>query len=77
VILDWITPRGDSLIPPLARNVKFDRGFHHEWTGSLLCPTNLDGSDNEYILSLNVPFCADIIQSQGKTKVRRVDNDGR
>ncbi|KAH6896068.1 hypothetical protein BKA70DRAFT_1438761 [Coprinopsis sp. MPI-PUGE-AT-0042] len=27
VILDWITPRGQSLQPPLMRNVKTDRGF--------------------------------------------------
>ncbi|KAH7917879.1 hypothetical protein BV22DRAFT_972081, partial [Leucogyrophana mollusca] len=29
-VIDWITPRGQSLQPPLARNVKVDRGFHHE-----------------------------------------------
>ncbi|KIM54554.1 hypothetical protein SCLCIDRAFT_30996 [Scleroderma citrinum Foug A] len=29
-VLDWITPRGQSLVPPLARNVKVDRGFNHE-----------------------------------------------
>jgi len=46
-ILDWITPRGGSLNPPLARNVKIDRGFHHERTGALLCPTNYNWSDNE------------------------------
>ncbi|KAH6880888.1 hypothetical protein BKA70DRAFT_1238701 [Coprinopsis sp. MPI-PUGE-AT-0042] len=33
VILDWITPRGQSLQPPLMRNVKTDRGFYHHWTG--------------------------------------------
>jgi len=30
VILDWITPRGQPLNPPLARNVKINRGYHHE-----------------------------------------------
>ena len=49
-IIDWITPKGGSLIPPLARNVKFDRGFHHPRTGLLLCPTNFDWSDNEYVI---------------------------
>lgn len=42
VILDWITPRGESLNPPLSRNTKCDRGFNHERTGSLLCPADLD-----------------------------------
>jgi hypothetical protein len=44
-VLDWVTPRGQPLNPPLARNVKTDRGFHHERTGALLCPTGLDWSD--------------------------------
>lgn len=43
-VLDWIAPRG-QLNPPLARNVKIDRGFHHECTGFLLCPTGMDWSD--------------------------------
>ena len=51
-IIDWITPKGGSLVPPLARNVKFDRGFHHDRTGALLCPLHLDWSDNEYAVSL-------------------------
>jgi hypothetical protein len=46
-ILDWITPRGQALNPPLARNVKLDRGFHHERTGALLCPTGFDWENTE------------------------------
>ena len=46
-VLDWITPRGQSLVPPLARNVKVDRGFNHERTGALLCPAGLDWSNPE------------------------------
>ncbi|KAH7903572.1 hypothetical protein BJ138DRAFT_1138709 [Hygrophoropsis aurantiaca] len=46
-VLDWITPRGQSLNPPLARNVKVDRGYHHERTGVLLCPAGLDWTNNE------------------------------
>ncbi|KAH7913392.1 hypothetical protein BJ138DRAFT_1002389 [Hygrophoropsis aurantiaca] len=46
-VLDWITPRGQPLNPPLARNVKADRGYHHECTGVLLCPADLDWADNE------------------------------
>ena len=46
-ILDWITPRGQSLNPPLARNIKSDRGFHHERTGALLCPAGFDWSKVE------------------------------
>jgi len=44
-ILDWIVPPGQSLTPPLSRNVKMDRGFHHERTGTLLCPAGMDWSD--------------------------------
>jgi hypothetical protein len=46
-ILDWITPRGQSLSPPLTRNVKMVRGFFHERTGALLCPAGLDWSNAE------------------------------
>ncbi|KAH6872022.1 hypothetical protein BKA70DRAFT_1130313 [Coprinopsis sp. MPI-PUGE-AT-0042] len=47
VILDWITPRGQSLQPPLMRNVKTDRGFYHPRTGELLCPIGHDWNDPE------------------------------
>ncbi|KAG2103042.1 hypothetical protein BD769DRAFT_1630920 [Suillus cothurnatus] len=46
-VLDWITPKGQNLVPPLARNVKIDRGFHHERTGALLCPAGIDWSNPE------------------------------
>lgn len=46
-ILDWIVPHGQSLHPPIARNVKIDRGFHHERTGALLCPADMDWTDLE------------------------------
>lgn len=44
-ILEWITPKGQALNPPLYRNQKIDRGFNHEQTGALLCPVDLDWSD--------------------------------
>src|SRR5215472_2356843 len=47
-ILDWITPRGQSLVPALSRNIKIDHGFHHKCTGGLLCPANLNWLNNEY-----------------------------
>lgn len=46
-ILDWIVPRGEPLIPPIARNVKADRGFNHDRTGFLMCPAEMDWSDHE------------------------------
>ncbi|THH16841.1 hypothetical protein EW146_g3868 [Bondarzewia mesenterica] len=46
-IINWITPRGQCLNPPLARNIKSDRGFHHERTGALLCPAGMDWSNSE------------------------------
>ncbi|KAH6890755.1 hypothetical protein BKA70DRAFT_1120286 [Coprinopsis sp. MPI-PUGE-AT-0042] len=45
MILDWITPRSQSLQPPLMRNVKTDRGFYHPRTGELLCPVGYDWND--------------------------------
>jgi hypothetical protein len=50
-ILDWITPWGQPLDPPLTHNTKIDHGFHHECTGALLCPAGLDWSDIEYVFS--------------------------
>ena len=45
IVLDWITPRGQSLVPPLARSVKVNCGFNHEQMGALLCPAGLDWSN--------------------------------
>jgi hypothetical protein len=56
-ILDWIVPHGQSLQPPLPRNIKTDRGFHHERTGSLLCPTGMNWSDPEYVIHFYVVVC--------------------
>lgn len=50
-ILDWIVPRGQSLDPPLDRNIKADRGFCHERTGALLCPVGMDWTDPECVIS--------------------------
>jgi hypothetical protein len=43
-IIDWITPRGQNLTPPLSRKIKTSRGFHHERTGTMLCPAGMDWS---------------------------------
>ena len=53
VVIDWITPKGQSLNPPLARNIKTDRGFNHNVTGYLLCPVGVDWEDMEYVI-----YCA-------------------
>ena len=52
VVLNWITPRGQNLNPPLARNVKINRGFHHECTGALLCLADLDWANSESVSPL-------------------------
>jgi hypothetical protein len=44
-IVDWLSPPNEPLIPPIARNVKVDRGFNHQATGALLCPAGVDWSD--------------------------------
>lgn len=69
-ILDWITPRGQSLNPSLARNVKTDRGFHHERTGALLCPAGLDWSNTEYDIGLPSNLCAALMLPRTKDKLR-------
>ncbi|KAG2138133.1 hypothetical protein BD769DRAFT_1626615 [Suillus cothurnatus] len=46
-VLDWISPKGEVIQPPLHRNSKIDRGFNHKLTGSLLCPSGLDWNDSQ------------------------------
>ncbi|KAG1844909.1 hypothetical protein C8R48DRAFT_678330 [Suillus tomentosus] len=41
-VLDWISPKGEAIHPPLHRNAKIDQGFNHDLTGSLLCTAGLD-----------------------------------
>ncbi|KAG6905405.1 hypothetical protein DXG01_002925 [Tephrocybe rancida] len=48
-ILDWITPAGLELSPPLSPDVKINRGFNHSATGRLLCPVHLDWLDEEQV----------------------------
>ncbi|KIM61426.1 hypothetical protein SCLCIDRAFT_25911 [Scleroderma citrinum Foug A] len=47
-IIDWITPKGQSLTLHIPWNVKSGRGFNHERTGALLCPTGLDWNNTKY-----------------------------
>ncbi|KAJ3540837.1 hypothetical protein NMY22_g4128 [Coprinellus aureogranulatus] len=44
-VVDWITPPNEVLSPAIPRNVKHGRGYHHERTGWLLCPVNLNWED--------------------------------
>ncbi|KAG6905071.1 hypothetical protein DXG01_005285 [Tephrocybe rancida] len=46
-IVDWITPTDGHLTPPIHRRSKTNRGFHHQATGSLLCPAGLDWTDKD------------------------------
>ncbi|KAH6904935.1 hypothetical protein BKA70DRAFT_1373300 [Coprinopsis sp. MPI-PUGE-AT-0042] len=46
-VIDWITPPDTVLRPPLQRNVKTDRGFHHSRTGELLCPATMNWKSPE------------------------------
>ncbi|KAG1777572.1 hypothetical protein EV702DRAFT_969467 [Suillus placidus] len=48
-VLDWISPKGEAIQPPLHRKTKIDRGFNHDFTGSLLCPAGLDWNDPCYV----------------------------
>ncbi|KAG1816964.1 hypothetical protein DFJ58DRAFT_673489, partial [Suillus subalutaceus] len=47
VIIDWIAPAGEPVVPPLPWNSKTSRGFNHPLTGCLLCPAELDWDDTE------------------------------
>ncbi|KIJ10469.1 hypothetical protein PAXINDRAFT_86064 [Paxillus involutus ATCC 200175] len=51
-IIDWITPKGQSLNPHIPHNVKSRQGFNHERTGVLLCPAGLDWDNNETRMKL-------------------------
>jgi len=70
-IIDWITPPGQVITPPLNRKMKFDRGFHHETTGSLLCPAGVNWDDPEWVLVIcgMSPFTV-FIFSRIKAKLR-------
>ncbi|KAH6905952.1 hypothetical protein BKA70DRAFT_1107191 [Coprinopsis sp. MPI-PUGE-AT-0042] len=46
-ILEWITPKGETLVPSIHRNQKAGRGFNHNKMGELLCPVTLDWSDGD------------------------------
>ena len=61
-IFDWITPPGQSLIPPIAQNIKMDHGFNHECTGSVLCPAGMDWTNPEWVFSKwpNILFNIDL-----------------
>jgi hypothetical protein len=73
-VLDWITPRGQPLNPPLARNIKVDRGFHHERTGALLCPADLDWLSTEYVCLVSPSTSSNILQDQGEAAQWRDGN---
>ena len=51
-VIDWITPKGQSLNPHIPRNAKAGRGFNHERTGALLCPAGLDWAHTECVFEL-------------------------
>ena len=51
-ILDWITPQGQHLNPPLTCNIKADYRFHHKCTRALLCPAGLNWTSTEYGLQI-------------------------
>ncbi|KAJ3535083.1 hypothetical protein NMY22_g6646 [Coprinellus aureogranulatus] len=61
-VVDWITPQNQVLSPPIQRNVKTDRGFHHPRTGELLCPVNLDWNDEKIRRDLT---CGQLVPIRG------------
>lgn len=73
-VLEWITPEGQAIIPPIHPRSKHDRGFHHEQTGALLCPAGVDWGIPQYVNSHHVVFIQLLINDkykhQGKTEER-------
>ncbi|KAI6010323.1 hypothetical protein EDC04DRAFT_2871211 [Pisolithus marmoratus] len=52
-IIDWITLKGQTLIPHIPRNVKTGQGFHHKCTATLLCPTGYEWENAETKVKLH------------------------
>ncbi|KAF9236552.1 hypothetical protein BU15DRAFT_89082 [Melanogaster broomeanus] len=46
-IINWITPKSQSLNPYIPHNVKSGRGFNYDRTRALLCPAGLDWDNTE------------------------------
>ncbi|KAI0311999.1 hypothetical protein OF83DRAFT_1177050 [Amylostereum chailletii] len=45
-LVNWLTPPGVALDPPILPTSKAERGFNHPMTGRLLCPAVLDWEDS-------------------------------
>ncbi|KIM65447.1 hypothetical protein SCLCIDRAFT_112647, partial [Scleroderma citrinum Foug A] len=58
-VVDWITPKGQSLNLHIPRNAKARRGFNHEHTGALLCPAGLDWNNVEYLMNGQIQVVGD------------------
>ena len=50
LIIDWITPKGQSLTPHISHNIKSGHGFNHDHTRALLCPADLDWNNMEWFV---------------------------
>lgn len=77
-IVDWLSPPNEPLIPPIARNVKIDRGFNHHATGALLCPAGVDWSDNVYVIYFDylLPIMRYFVRIQEKLRTGELSVSG-
>ena len=48
-IMNWITPKGQTLNLHISCNVKSGQGFHHECTGALLCPAGYEWQNSQCV----------------------------
>lgn len=69
-IIDWIAPGHENITPYISRKSKCGRGFNHERTGALLCPTGLDWSDPRYAFILFTVVDLNLLLSSIKEKLR-------
>ncbi|KIM57863.1 hypothetical protein SCLCIDRAFT_28496 [Scleroderma citrinum Foug A] len=58
-VIDWITPKGQSLNPHILCNVKAGCGFIHKRTGALLCPAGLDWANTEQLMNGQIQVAGD------------------
>ena len=69
-VIDWITPKGQSLNPHIPHNAKAGRGFNHERTGAFFVPLVLIGPIlSTCLLSYSVDFSFKNSPLRTKTKL--------
>lgn len=56
MVIGWVQEIFGSSVPPLIANTKDGRGLHNEQTGRLLCPSEFDWENEEYVVQLQTAY---------------------